>query len=190
MKRIFGIAIIALFTFWFTSCDSNSDAAGSESTVEESNSNPEDLNSEDENVTMLEADQQEEASVSSKVTGTGVVRYLNTQEFLAEIFDYNANPKKWVYKGNKPAIIDFYAEWCGPCKRVAPIMDELAKEFTGKVNFYKIDTDKEQQLAGQVFGIKSIPSILYIPANGQPMMYTGLMAKEKYIQLIEENLLK
>jgi thioredoxin len=118
------------------------------------------------------------------------VTYLNTQMFIDQIFDYKSNPKTWVYKGDKPAIIDFYADWCGPCKRVAPIMEELAAEYEGQLNIYKIDTDKEQELAGQVFGIKSIPSILFIPVNGQPTMYTGAYPKQHYIDLINENLLK
>lgn len=118
------------------------------------------------------------------------VVYLNTQMFLDQIFDYKSNPSKWVYKGDKPAIIDFYADWCGPCKRVAPIMEELANEYEGQVNIYKVDTDKEKELAGQVFGIRSIPSILFIPVDGQPMMYTGAYPKEHYIELINENLLK
>ena len=118
------------------------------------------------------------------------VVYLTTQMFIDQIFDYKANPQKWVYKGDKPAIIDFYADWCGPCKRVAPIMEELANEYDGQINIYKVDTDKEKELAGQVFGIRSIPSILYIPVEGQPMMYTGAYPKQHYIDLINENLLK
>ncbi len=118
------------------------------------------------------------------------VVYLSTQMFIDQIFDYKANPDKWVYKGDKPAIVDFYATWCGPCKRVAPIMEELAAEYDGQINIYKVDTDKEKELAGQVFGIRSIPSILFIPVNGQPTMYTGAYPKEHYVDLIKENLLK
>jgi len=118
------------------------------------------------------------------------VVYLNTEMFIDQIFDYKANPQKWVYKGDKPAIIDFYATWCGPCKRVAPIMEELAAEYEGQINIYKVDTDKEKELAGQVFGIRSIPSILFIPVDGQPTMYTGAYPKEHYVDLIKENLLK
>jgi len=118
------------------------------------------------------------------------VAYLSTQMFIDQIFDYKANPEKWVYKGDKPAIIDFYATWCGPCKRVAPIMEELAAEYDGQINIYKVDTDKEKELAGQVFGIRSIPSILFIPVDGQPTMYTGAYPKEHYVDLIKENLLK
>ena len=120
----------------------------------------------------------------------GKVVHMNTAMFMDQIFDYKANPTTWIYKGDKPAIIDFYADWCGPCKRVAPIMDELALEYAGQINIYKIDTDKEKELAGQVFGIRSIPSILYIPVGGQPTMYTGAFPKERYVELINENLIK
>ncbi len=117
------------------------------------------------------------------------VVYLKTDMFISQIFDYKANPQQWVYKGDKPAIIDFYTDWCGPCKRVAPIMEELAAEYAGQVNIYKMNTEKEREVAG-IFGIRSIPSILYIPVNGQPTMYTGAFPKDRYIQLINENLLK
>jgi thioredoxin len=131
-----------------------------------------------------------ESNATEASAQSGIVRKINTETFIAEIFDYKANPQTWVYKGNKPAIIDFYADWCGPCKRVAPIMDELAKEYAGQVNFYKVNTDDEKELSGGVFGIRSIPSILYIPVNGQPSMSAGAASKEEYIKQIEMNLLK
>ncbi len=130
------------------------------------------------------------ADQSASAEGTGKVRKITTATFIAEIFDYKANPTKWVYKGDKPAIIDFYADWCGPCKRVAPIMDELALKYKGQVNFYKINTDEEKELSGSVFGIRSIPSILYIPVNGQPSMSQGASPKETYIQQIDALLKK
>jgi thioredoxin len=117
------------------------------------------------------------------------VVYLNTQMFIDQIFDYKTNTKQWVYKSDKPAIIDFYTDWCGPCKRVAPIMEELAAEYDGQIRIYKMNTEKEPEVAG-VFGIRSIPSILFIPVNGQPTMYTGAYPKQHYIDLINENLLK
>jgi len=89
-----------------------------------------------------------------------------------------------------PAIVDFYADWCGPCKRVAPIMDKLAEKYKGKVNFYKINTDEEQELSAGVFGIQSIPSIIAIPVGKDPQMKTGAFSEEEYIKLIEDNLLK
>jgi len=189
MKRIIGISFLALVGFWFTGCDTNSDASVTSGVSTKSTPNIEVQNDNTEDVTVIEADQQEEETTTLKKRD-GKVEYLSTKDFLSKIWDFNSNPKQWVYKSDKPTIIDFYAEWCGPCKKVAPIMDELAAEYTGKVNFYKIDTDKEQQLAGQVFGIRSIPSILYIPVNGQPQMFSGLMAKETYVNKINELLLK
>ena len=94
--------------------------------------------------------------------GDGKVIHLTKADFLAKVYNFEKNPKEWKYEGDKPAIVDFYADWCGPCKMVAPILDELAKEYDGQIVIYKVDTEKEQELAG-VFGIRSIPSILFIP---------------------------
>ena len=110
--------------------------------------------------------------------------HLTLETFKEKVFDFEAN-KEWKFKGEIPAIIDFYADWCGPCKRVAPIMEELAIEYDGKVKIYKIDTEVERELAG-MFGIKSIPSILFIPVEGQPQMTTGALPKENFVQIIEE----
>ncbi|MCF8331557.1 MAG: thioredoxin [Bacteroidales bacterium] len=111
---------------------------------------------------------------------------LDKELFLQKVFDYESNPQKWVFEGDQPCIIDFYADWCGPCKRVAPIMDELAKEYQEKIDIYKIDTDKEKELA-QVFGIRSIPSIMFCPAEGKPYMYKGAFPKEKYVELLKKH---
>ncbi len=94
--------------------------------------------------------------------GDGKVIHLTKADFLAKVYNFEKNPKEWKYEGDKPAIVDFYADWCGPCKMVAPILDELAKEYDGQIVIYKVDTEKEQELAG-VFGIRSIPSILLSP---------------------------
>ncbi len=115
------------------------------------------------------------------------VKYLTTEEFKQLIFDYS-NSKEWQYKGDKPCIIDFYTTWCGPCKRLAPIMEELANEYAGKVVFYKADTEQERELA-YVFQISSIPQVLYIPMEGQPMLLKGLYPKENIVQIIQEFLL-
>lgn len=115
------------------------------------------------------------------------VKYLTTEEFKQLIFDYSNN-KEWQYKGDKPCIIDFYTTWCGPCKRLAPIMEELANEYAGKVVFYKADTEQERELA-YVFQISSIPQVLYIPMEGQPMLLKGLYPKENIVQIIQEFLL-
>ena len=115
------------------------------------------------------------------------VRYLTTAQFGERIFDYKNN-KEWKYKGDKPCIIDFYTTWCGPCKRLAPIMEELSQTYCDKVVFYKVDTERERELA-YVFGINSIPQVLYIPMEGQPMMLKGLCPKEDIVKIIDEFLL-
>ena len=115
------------------------------------------------------------------------VRYLTTAQFKDRIFDYKSS-KEWKYKGDKPCVIDFYTTWCGPCKRLAPIMDELSQTYCDQVVFYKVDTERERELA-YVFGISSIPQVLYIPMEGQPLLLKGLYPKENIVQLIDEFLL-
>lgn len=112
---------------------------------------------------------------------------LTKQTFLEKVFDYEKN-KDWNYQGERPAVIDFWAPWCGPCKMVGPIIDELSDEYKGKVDFYKINTDEEQELAG-AFGIRSIPSLLFIPKEGQPKMAVGAVPKESMKEAIEKELL-
>ncbi len=116
-----------------------------------------------------------------------LVKNIDSEEFIELVFDYKNN-KDWKYNGTVPCIVDFYADWCRPCKMVAPIMDELSLEYNGKVLFYKVDVDANQDLAG-AFGIQSIPSVLFIPVSGQPQMATGAMQKEDYIKAIDEILL-
>jgi thioredoxin len=115
------------------------------------------------------------------------MEHLTKQTFLEKVFDYE-NKKDWEYTGELPAIIDFYADWCAPCKMVAPILEELAEEYKGKVDIYKVDTEAEQELAA-VFGIRSIPSILFIPMNDRPQMAAGALPKESFVQAINEILL-
>ncbi|MDC0925605.1 thioredoxin [Flavobacteriaceae bacterium] len=110
---------------------------------------------------------------------------LTTQKFKEDIFDYTAE-KEWNYKGDKPAIIDFYADWCGPCKMVAPILEELSDE-NPDVIIYKVDTEVEQELSA-VFQIRSIPSILFIPKDGQPMMQAGALPKNALQEIIDKEL--
>ena len=99
--------------------------------------------------------------------------HLTKATFLKNVWNYEESPKEWKYNGDKPALIDFYADWCGPCKKAAPILEQISKEYDGKINVYKIDTQKEQELAA-VFGIKGIPAFLYIPVNGKPVMMSGI----------------
>jgi len=116
------------------------------------------------------------------------VTYLTTKEFKTRIFDYTAE-KEWQYKGDKPCIIDFYTTWCGPCKRLAPIMEELSQTYCDQVRFYKVDTERERELAA-VFQISSIPQVLYIPVEGKPMLLKGLYPKENIVEIIDEFLLQ
>ena len=113
---------------------------------------------------------------------------LTKQTFLAKVFNYENN-KDWKFEGDLPCIIDFYADWCQPCKMVAPILEELSDEYAGKINIYKVNTEIEQELAG-AFGIKSIPSMLFCPKDGQPQMAVGALPKESLIQAINDVLLK
>lgn len=110
------------------------------------------------------------------------MEHLTKETFLTKVFDYENNTE-WKYEGELPAIIDFYADWCGPCKMVAPILEDLSREYERKISVYKVDTDKEQELAS-VFGIRSIPSILFIPKEGKPQMAAGAMPKEGFVEAI------
>ncbi len=98
---------------------------------------------------------------------------LTKADFLTKVMNYEENPQEWKYLGDKPCLIDFYADWCAPCRTTSPILEELAKEYSGKINIYKIDTQKEQELA-MVFGIQSIPAFLYCPMEGKPTMSAGI----------------
>jgi thioredoxin len=112
---------------------------------------------------------------------------LTTEDFKNKIFNYETD-KEWNYKGTLPAIIDFYADWCGPCKMVAPVLEELSKEYEGKIVIYKVDTEAERELAA-VFGIRSIPSFLFIPLSSQPAMQAGALPKHMFKKVIDEHLM-
>lgn len=120
---------------------------------------------------------------------TAVPVKINKVDFLKKIYNYEASPNEWKYLGNKPAIIDFYADWCGPCKAIAPSLDQLAKEYAGQIDIYKVDVDKETELA-KAFGIQGIPALLYIPMEGKPQMLQGAQPKEVLKEKIETILLK
>ena len=113
--------------------------------------------------------------------------HLTKEDFQLKVFDFEKE-QEWKYAGELPAIIDFYADWCGPCKAIAPVLEELSTEFEGKLLIYKIDTEKEQELSG-MFGIQSIPTLLFIPLNGNPIIQQGTLPKNTLKQLIEERLL-
>ena len=114
---------------------------------------------------------------------------LNKADFLKKVYNYEANPNEWKFEGNRPAIIDFYATWCGPCKAMAPILDNISKDYAGKIDVYKIDVDKESELAG-TFGIQSIPTLLMIPVKGEPKILQGAMPKDQLIKIVDEFLLE
>ena len=121
-----------------------------------------------------------------------MAEHLTKETFLEKVFNYEEN-KEWKYAGDKPCIIDFYADWCGPCRIAAPVLEELAKEYEGRIHIYKVDTEKERELAA-VFGIQSIPAFLFVPKDGRPTMSNGIaqtpeQTKEMFRRMIDEILL-
>jgi thioredoxin len=117
------------------------------------------------------------------------VKSLTYKEFVKSIWNFEKNPDTFIYKGKLPAVIDFYADWCGPCRKVGPIMEKMAEQYAGKLNVYKVNVDQEKDLA-TVFQVRSIPMVLFIPKEGQPMMQTGALPEAEYIRIVEEKLLK
>ena len=113
---------------------------------------------------------------------------MNKQMFLDKVFDYTTGATEWKYKGDKPAVIDFYATWCGPCQMIAPILKDLAKEYGDSIIIYKVDTDKERELSGAM-GIQSLPTIVFIPKSGQPQVIVGAVDKATFRRAIDEVLL-
>ena len=113
---------------------------------------------------------------------------MNKQMFLDIVFDYTSGATEWNYKGEKPAVIDFYATWCGPCRMVAPILKDLAKEYGDSIVIYKVDTDREKDLSGAM-GIQSLPTIVFIPKSGQPQVIIGAADKATFRRAIDEVLL-
>ena len=109
---------------------------------------------------------------------------LTKETFLTKVFNYEKN-KEWKFEGDVPCIIDFYADWCQPCKMVAPILEELSNEYNGKINIYKVDTEAERELSG-AFGIRSIPSMLFCPSDGEPQMAMGALPKHELEKIIED----
>jgi len=122
---------------------------------------------------------------NSETTGT---IHLSKEDFLVKVMNYEKNTTEWKFEGDKPCLIDFYADWCAPCRTAAPILEELASEYSGKINVYKIDTQKEQELAA-VFGIQGIPAFLYVPMEGKPTMSSGIgRSVEETRQMFRQNI--
>jgi len=134
-------------------------------------------------------DDAEGGSITDVSGNEGSVIYLTKAMFLEKVYDFELNPQKWTFKGDKPCIIDFYADWCRPCKMVAPIMTEMAEKYKGKITVYKVNTDKERELA-QFFSIRSIPTVFFCPLNGDPNSTQGALDKANYEKIINEVLLK
>lgn len=128
------------------------------------------------------------------LTGSNKPVHINKAQFLELVMNYEENTENWMFEGDKPCVIDFYADWCAPCRITSPILDELAGKYAGKINIYKVDVDDEKELAA-VFGIQSIPTFLFCPMDGQPTISSGIAntpaaTKELFIKQIEEILLK
>ena len=133
-------------------------------------------------VTAMTANAQEKKTESK-------VKHLTYNEFLKKVWDFEKNPTTFVYKGKLPAVIDFYADWCGPCRRVAPIMEKMAEDYEGRLLVYKVNVDQEKNLAA-VFQARSIPMVLFIPKEGMPYKQVGAMQEQDYRNVVEEQLLK
>lgn len=164
MRTNFLIATVAL-VFMLVSCSNNGQKTGSNS------------------------DETDQTETENSMTTSKKTIQLTRADFLTKVANFEENPDTWVYLGDKPCIIDFYADWCGPCKMVAPILEELANEYDGEIYIYKVDTEAEQQLATE-FGIRSIPSLLFVPMGEDPQMAQGALPKDAFKQAIEEVLLK
>lgn len=124
----------------------------------------------------------------------GKVMKIDRTEFLKKVMNFEKNPKVWKYEGSMPCVVDFYADWCAPCRKAAPVMDELAEKYKGKVLFYKINTDQEKELAS-MFQITGIPAFLWVPVSGKPIMKAGVAndpaaIKEQFEKAINEILLQ
>lgn len=135
-----------------------------------------------------QAETQKPVQESEKAARDGDVIVMDKTMFINDIFDYEKS-QEWKYKGSKPAIIDLYADWCGPCRMTAPIMKELAKEYAGRIVIYKVNVDKEKELAA-LFNATSIPLFVFIPMQGEPQLFRGAADKATYKKAIEDFLLK
>jgi len=179
MKNTF-VGLVMLSVIWLSSCGGSATPENRPDSISPSNTSTQ---------SNTTAEVQPVGNTSSAAASEGAVVQLTKAMFLEKVYNYEKNPKEWVFAGDKPCIIDFYADWCRPCKMVAPIMAELAEKYKGQITIYKIDTDKERELA-QFFGIQSIPTMYFCPSDGDPQMTQGAMDKATYEKIITEVLLK
>ena len=140
-------------------------------------------------VSSCNGKQKENEKATNKTENKMKTIHLSKSDFLTKVANYETTPNEWKYLGDKPAIVDFYASWCGPCKTIAPILEELAAEYGDQIYIYKVDTEEEQELA-DAFGIRRIPTLLFIPMDGEPQMAQGAMPKASFKEAIEKVLLK
>ena len=134
--------------------------------------------------------QQAKNVVKKQVLTQQNTKKMNVQELTAETFkqkvmNYDIHPNEWIFEGSRPAIIDFYATWCGPCKQTAPIVEKLAEDYAGRIDVYKVDVDQQQELAA-FFGVQSIPTILFIPKEGTPQRVSGAMPRSGFDEAIKQ----
>lgn len=129
------------------------------------------------------------AAQEVKVEDKSIVKNIDYNFFIKNIWDLEKHPDSFAYEAKLPCVIDFYADWCGPCKRVAPIMEEIAQEYDGKLLVYKVNVDKDRKLP-TIFKVSSIPTVFFLPEEGQPLSHVGALSKEEYISIINRHLIK
>ena len=139
---------------------------------------------EEQSVEMTGAVRPDEETAATEKPTTKVV-HITKADFLKKVYDFEKNPDEWKYLGSQPAIVDFYADWCGPCRQLSPVLDELAKEYSGKLTIYKVNVDNERGLA-TFFGIRSIPTLLFIPMKGKPQRSLGALSKTELKGIIKD----
>lgn len=182
MKKTLFMLVISVLLISVSACTAGDKSSKKESTpIKVSSKN----NKTTDKQTPAEADMEKADSHAEKDSHEGI-EHLTALTFQQKVFNYKTN-KKWKYEGSKPCIIDFYADWCQPCKKLAPIMEKLSREYAGEVIFYKVDTQNQKELSS-VFGIRSIPSILFVPVDGKPQMAKGLLPERSIKKAIHETL--
>lgn len=137
---------------------------------------------------VSQAAKDEQRTADAVTKNKARVRELSAEEFKQLVMNYEIHPQEWVYEGKHPALIDFYATWCGPCKAMAPVVEEIAEKYVGKIDVYKVDVDKEEELAA-LFGIQSIPSLLLVPMEGKPQMSVGALGRQELDKAVQTVLL-